>query len=96
MHSNIVSYLIFNLLITFSFQRKQGWHRLVEYLNIEGFHKKSLKMKSSLKSTEKYSKDLEKHRKLYFFSVGFYTADEDLSLYKTALPLFGAENNDVS
>ena len=31
----------------------QGSHRLEKYLNLEGFHEKSLKIKSALKSTGK-------------------------------------------
>ena len=38
----------------------QGVHRLEKYLNIEGFLKKSLKIKSALKSTGKSLKSLEK------------------------------------
>ena len=38
----------------------QGSHRLEKYLNLEGFLKKSLKIKSALKSTGKSLKVLEK------------------------------------
>ena len=38
----------------------QGSHRLEEYLNLEGFLEKSLKIKSALKSTGKSLKGLEK------------------------------------
>ena len=39
---------------------KQGSHRLEKYLNLEGFLEKSLKIKSTLKSTGKSLKSLEK------------------------------------
>ena len=39
---------------------QQGSHRLEKYLNLEGFLKKSLKIKSALKSTGKSLKSLEK------------------------------------
>ena len=52
-------------------------------------------MKSALKSTEKYSKTWKNTGK-YFFSVGFYTDDGDLSQYSIVLPLFGAAYNVVS
>ena len=38
----------------------QGSHRLEKYLNLEGFLKKSLKIKSALKSTGNLLKSLEK------------------------------------
>ena len=38
----------------------QGSHRLEKYLNLEGFLKNSLKIKSALKSTVKSLKSLEK------------------------------------
>ena len=38
----------------------QGSQRLEEYLNLEGFLEKSLKIKSALKSTGKSLKSLEK------------------------------------
>ena len=38
----------------------QGSHRLEEYLNLEGFLEKSLKIKNALKSTGKSLKCLEK------------------------------------
>ena len=38
----------------------QGSHRLENYLNLEGFLEKTLKIKSSLKSTGKSLKSLEK------------------------------------
>ena len=38
----------------------QGSHRLEKYLNLEGFLEKSLKIKSTLKSTGKSLKSLEK------------------------------------
>ena len=38
----------------------QGSHRLKEYLNLEGFLEKSLKIKSALKSTGKSLRSLEK------------------------------------
>ena len=37
----------------------QGSHRLEKYLNLEGFLKKSLKIKSVMKSTGYYSKALK-------------------------------------
>ena len=52
-------------------------------------------MKSALKSSEntlRSGKTLENT----FFSVGFYTADGDLSQYRIVLPLFGATYNAVS
>ena len=41
-------------------QHKQGSHRLEKYLNLEGFLKKSLEIKSALKSTGKSFKSFEK------------------------------------
>ena len=38
----------------------QGSHKLEKYLNLEGFHEKTLKIKSALKSTGKPLKSLEK------------------------------------
>ena len=38
----------------------QGLHRLEQYLNLEGFFEKSLKIKSALKSTGKSLKSFEK------------------------------------
>ena len=40
--------------------RLQGLHRLEKYLNLEGFLKESLKIKSALKSTGKSLKGLKK------------------------------------
>ena len=40
--------------------QRQGWHRLENYLNLEGLLEKSLKIKSALKSTGKSLKSLEK------------------------------------
>ena len=61
----------------------QGSHRLENYLNLEGFLEKSLKIKSAMKSTGKSLKILE-----------FYIAllIRDLSQYKIVVPLFGAPN----
>ena len=41
-------------------QYKQGSHMLDKYLNLEGFLEKSLKIKSTLKSTGKSLKSLER------------------------------------
>ena len=41
-------------------QALQGLQRLEKYLNIEGFHEKSLKTKSALKSTGESLQGLEK------------------------------------
>ena len=38
----------------------QGWQRLDKYLNLDGFLKKSLEIKSALKNTGKSLKGLEK------------------------------------
>ena len=46
---------------------EQGSHRLEKYLNLESFHKKSLKIKSALKSTGKSLKSLEKSLNSTFF-----------------------------
>ena len=47
----------------------QYWHRLENYLNLKGFLEKSLKIKSTLKSTGKSLKSLEKS----FNSIFFWT-----------------------
>ena len=47
--------------------RAQGSHRLGQYLNLEGFLEKSLKIKSVLKSTGKSLKSLEKSLISTFF-----------------------------
>ena len=39
---------------------KQGSHRLEKYLNLEGFLKRTMKIKSALKSNGKSLKSLEK------------------------------------
>ena len=46
----------------------QGSHRLEKYLNFEGFFKKSLKIKSAVKSTGKSLKSLEKSLNSTIFS----------------------------
>ena len=43
-----------------SFNPSQGSHRLENYLNLEGFLEKSLKIKYAMKSTGKSCKGLEK------------------------------------
>ena len=45
----------------------QGSHRLEKYSNLEGFLKKSLKIKYALKSTGKSQEDLEKSLNSYIF-----------------------------
>ena len=45
----------------------RGSHRLEQYLNLEGFFEKSLKMKYALKSTGKSHKGLEKSLISYIF-----------------------------
>ena len=45
----------------------QGLHRLKKYLNLEDFLEKSLKIKSTLKSTGKSFKSLEKSFEFYYF-----------------------------
>ena len=52
----------------------QSSHRLEKYLNLEGFLKKSLKMKAALKSTGKSLKSLEMSLR-------------DLNQYKIVVPL---------
>ena len=47
---------------------KQGSHMLEKYLNLKGFFKKSLKIKSALKSTGKSLKGLEKSLNSSIFS----------------------------
>ena len=56
----------------------QGSHRLEKYLNLEGFHEKSLKIETASKSTGKSLKGLEKSLNL-LFTVGFNTVDGDLN-----------------
>ena len=46
---------------------QQGLHRLEKYLNSEGFLEKSLKIKSTLKSSGKSLKGLEKSLNSYIF-----------------------------
>ena len=66
----------------------QGSHRLEEYLNLEGFLEKSLKIKYAFENTGKSFKGLEKSLN----SVGLNTVDRDLNQYKIVVPLFGAAN----
>ena len=54
----------------------QGSHRLEKYMNLEGCLEKSLKIKSTLKSTGK----------------SLNTLDIDLNHCKIVVPLFGAAN----
>ena len=54
---------LFSLLFTYW----QGSHRLEKYLNLEGFLEKSLKIKSTLKSTGKSLKSLERALNSSFF-----------------------------
>ena len=56
----------------------QGSLRLEKYLNLEGFLEKSLKIKSTLKSTGKSLKSLEKSLNSTI-SVGLGTVDRDLN-----------------
>ena len=67
----------------------QGSHRLEKYLIFEGFLEKSLKNESSLKSTGKSLKSLEKSC-ILLFSVGLSIVDRDPNQYKFVVPLFGA------
>ena len=67
----------------------QGLHRLGKYLILEGFHEKSLKIKSALKSTGKSLKSLEKSLNSTI-SVGLSTVDRELNQNKIFVPLFGA------
>ena len=68
----------------------QGLHRLEKYLNLEGFLKKSLKIKSPWKKLENHSKAL-KSPWILLFSAGLSTVDRDLNQYKN-VPLFGTAN----
>ena len=54
-------------------------HRFEQYLNLEGFLEKSLKIKFALKSTGNL-----------LFSIGLSTIDRDLNQYKIVVPLFCA------
>ena len=72
------------------FNLVQGSHRL-EFLNLEAFLEKSLKIKSALKSTGKSLKSLEKYLNSTI-SVGLSIVDRDLNQYKIVVPLFGAAN----
>ena len=67
----------------------QGSHRLEKYLNLEGFHEKTLKTKYALKILENHSKAL-KSPWILLFSVWLNTVDRDLNQYKIVVPLFGA------
>ena len=62
---------------------------LENYLNLEGFLKKSLKIKSALKSTGKLLKSLEKSLNSTF-SVRLSTVDRYRNQYKIVVTLFGA------
>ena len=66
-----------------------GSHRLEKYLNLEGFLEKSLKIKSSWKSTGKSLKSLEKFLNSTI-SVELSTVDRELIQYKIVMPLFEA------
>ena len=57
---NIVATRLNLNLPLFSKNMIQGLHRLEKYLNFEGFHEKSLNIKSAFKSTGKSLKSLEK------------------------------------
>ena len=57
-YKNIETFVIFNSLQG-NFSCYQGSHRLENYLNLEGYLEKSLKNKSTLKSTGKSLKSLE-------------------------------------
>ena len=67
----------------------KGSHRLEKYLNYEGFLEKSLKIKSTLKSTGKSLKSLEKFLNL-LFSIGISTVERHQNQYKIVVPIFGA------
>ena len=67
----------------------QGLHRLEKYLNLEGFHEKSLKIKSALKSTGKSLKSPKKSLNSTIFCRNYHS-DIDLNHYKIGVPLFGA------
>ena len=67
----------------------QGSHRLEKYLNLESLLKKSLKIKSALKSTGKSLKSLEKSLNSTIF-CRISTVDRDWNQYKSVVPLFGA------
>ena len=54
---NLKSYIVYN---HYTEQYIQGSHRLANYLNLEAFLEKSLKIKSALKSTGKSLKSLGK------------------------------------
>ena len=62
---------------------KQGSLRLEKYLNLEGLLKKSLKIKSALKSTGKFIRGFEKS--LNSISVGLNTVDRDLNQYEIVM-----------
>ena len=59
----------------------QGSHRLVKYLNLEGFLEKSLTIKYAMKSIGKLHKGLEKSLNSSV-SVGINTDDRDLNQIK--------------
>ena len=69
----------------------KGSHRLEQYLNLEGFLEKSLKIKSALKSTGKSLKSLENSLNSTIF-IGLVTVYRDLSQYKIVVPLFGVQH----
>ena len=62
--------------------------RLEKYLNLEGFLEKSLKIKFTLKSTEKSLKCLEKSLNYTIFSVVLNTVYSNLNQYKIVVPLY--------
>ena len=67
----------------------QGSHKLENYLNLDGFLEKSLKIKSALKSTRKSLKSLEKSLNSTIF-CRTSTVDRGLNQYNIVVPIFGA------
>ena len=61
---------------------------LEKYLNLEDFLEKSLKIKSTLKSTGESLNSLEKSLNSTIFCS---TVDRDLNQYKIVVPIFGAK-----
>ena len=70
-------------------QAKAGFAQAWNYLNLNGFLEKSLKIKYALKSTGKSFKAF-KSPWILLFLVRLTTVDRDLNQYKIAVPLFGA------
>ena len=77
------------IILAAGLDRGKGSHRLEKYLNLDGFLEKSLKIKSTLKSTGKPLKSLEKSLNSTI-SVRLSTVDRDLNHYKIVMPLFCA------